>query len=770
MRRSTDQKSFCALRLLGMFLFILSPPVFAFDSDGDGFHDYADNCAGASNPDQLDTDSDSIGDECDADDDGDNVVDEKDPWPLDPKYRFDTDGDGLPDRYELANGLDPNYANDASVDLDSDGLSVLQEFIFGTSDKNTDSDSDTLPDNWEVQHSKNPSTPEYLISLSAGGNHLVWKDSVGITNSGYKEFAGNEYSFGQAGGVRHIISLDDSGSWAPSRVISGDVKELVNQNGWACVIDGVGLLCFGQNLGNIPKQMSVDKPEMLRAGVGYVCLKSNQNIICEGDAYGRWNDKSNIPVFNDLLDYDVNDFGCAIDKDYNSREVKCWDGSSSAPSVPNLISPTAISVGRNTVCVIDLELVKCWGGSMGQETIISDIKNPRDVDWGEEYGCAIDDYGLVCFSNSGYHIAGGLTSISLENAKRLTVGSESACVLDDNGVSCFKIRYCESSSCSARDYQVNRRLPLISLDADGDNRSSDKTSLSVNPNSICSDMGKCGLSNFGLVSSEIDLFPLSSEEWTDFDSDGTGDNSDSDDDNDGFNDEIDSFPSNSSEWQDLDGDGVGDNADLDDDNDGIDDLDDAFPLDASEQFDSDGDGVGNNQDNCRDIINLNQIDTDRDSVGDACDSDDDNDGLIDVADAFPLDIQEQVDSDNDGVGDNADFAPNDASEQLDTDDDGLGDNADNCMNVSNSNQLNTDDDALGNACDQDDDNDGLPDSQEAAYGTNPLLVDTDGDGFSDKDEVDYDTNPLDKDDGPSSGGLDWFLIKAAKDQQEAASE
>ena len=51
-----------------------------------------------------------------------------------------------------------------------------------------------------------------------------------------------------------------------------------------------------------------------------------------------------------------------------------------------------------------------------------------------------DDYGLVCFSNSGYHIAGGLTSISLENAKRLTVGSESACVLDDNGVSCFKIR------------------------------------------------------------------------------------------------------------------------------------------------------------------------------------------------------------------------------------------------------------------------------------------------------------------------------------------
>jgi hypothetical protein len=72
---------------------------------------------------------------------------------------------------------------------------------------------------------------------------------------------------------------------------------------------------------------------------------------------------------------------------------------------------------------------------------------------------------------------------------------------------------------------------------------------------------------------------------------------------------------------------------------------------------------------------------------------------------------------------------------LDDDNDGIPDTQDNCPIDANDTQDDNDSDGIGDVCDPDDDNDGLSDVDETTYGTNPFVVDTDGDTLSDGDEV-----------------------------------
>ena len=69
--------------------------------------------------------------------------------------KADTDGDGMPDNYEVTYYFDPNN-NDGGSDYDQDGLTNLQEYNLATDPTYRDTDSDGMDDGFEVTYLLNP--------------------------------------------------------------------------------------------------------------------------------------------------------------------------------------------------------------------------------------------------------------------------------------------------------------------------------------------------------------------------------------------------------------------------------------------------------------------------------------------------------------------------------------------------------------------------------------------------------------------------------------
>ena len=1049
-----------------MFVFTaLSGFGFAADSDGDGIDDSIDNCVSVSNADQVDTDSDGIGNACDADDDGDNVIDSQDAFPLDQRYSKDTDGDSLPDRYEQENGLNYQDSSDAELDIDGDGLTALEEFGYGTDHRLKDTDRDTLPDNWELQNSRDPLKSDYVLTDScfigdgvnmcwyggavyfpdkdglefeklimkvghrssgdiitfcgiSGGELLCWaedglannfteipvfdepitdiwdviassdggicaltqskqqvcwghgtgfdteKDALYKITKSYSENGnidyvdfqkpygyyacglaredfvndittniyypsqdrvndkesiqcwgyGNIYSVQM---IRDIAALDDiieiglssssfcaltqeeaknnqdqsSSVTCSSSDVLTDMPSLVNpinidsDRDQICALHDGGLSCWGNSIPafNFPELFSnldettefaasggvycINKPQMTcwgsnrwdkltssyghskfdwqnptlittgryRAGARIattvMCAVDGSDVNCwtgyKNDSDYNWLNQKVLtaPLESKILDLELgNDVGCVLITQANdaANNVNCfWNGPSDSQIVSNPIdidieswSETSVfcslsttqiacvngvesvnsSLGipdqlfnakklslannGNRVCVIEQRGVLCWGNNeLGQSDTVA-LLNPRDVYAAANYTCAIHDLGVKCWGEYNFDHE------STDIRGNIGEGAYGICVNDGGTMVCQGQQSRDREKLEPfRFYSFDPdgdgfaawedQLPLDStensdfdLDGIGDNADTDDDSDGIpdDEDSMPFDTDNDGLNNNVDDDDDNDgILDINDGGPLDTDNDTLNNDIDTDDDNDGYPDDIDEMPLDFFEHLDTDGDGIGNNADTDDDGDGLGDDYDAFPLDASEQVDTDADGIGDNADNCPNVSNADQLNSDDDSLGNACDTDDDNDGVADTSDVFPLDPTETLDTDSDGIGNNTDtdddgdgvsdildVFPLDSSETVDTDFDGIGNNADtdddgdNVPDSSDAFPLNasewadTDLDGIGNNADTDDDGDGVADDSDAFPLDVAESVDTDSDGIGNNADTDDD--------------------------------
>lgn len=127
----------------------------------------------------ITTDLDGAAREIDGDTNGTAIVDMG-------AYEFlDTDGDGIPDYWEIANSLN-HLVSDSGNDPDSDGLTNLQEYQYLTNPNNTDTDGDGYSDGVELLVGTDPldsvSQPSVALTITGPTANATYSTTGSVVN------------------------------------------------------------------------------------------------------------------------------------------------------------------------------------------------------------------------------------------------------------------------------------------------------------------------------------------------------------------------------------------------------------------------------------------------------------------------------------------------------------------------------------------------------------------------------------------------------------